>query len=294
MGRVWLIAMLVAAQAGFAGGQQGETAKTPAPTETGQSPVKVYAPQSGVKAPKLLALTPPLELTKHCERHLDGETLLTVLVDTSGVARNAMFYRPAGSAVDAFALKIASLDRFEPGRRAGKPAVVAEFLRLKLQLCVVAERAEGGRTLIRWTLRSQPRQKLEKPKNPPQEAILAPLNAEGDEKTRKVERPDYFGGDVSAPVILYSVEAPYTPSPKGAGKGGVCEVGLVVDEHGMPRDLHIVKSLDPGLDTSALFTVNAYRFFPAIKNGEEPVPVAFVVSVKFAPPGAALASDGQQ
>ena len=284
----WLCMIAIVALAGnLAGAQQSGASQQAAAAGAATEPaaVKVYAPSSEVKAPRLLPLDPPPELTKDCEHHSEGEALLSLLVDTSGRARNVMFLKPAGSAADRFAVQIASQDRFEPGTLDGKPVVVAGSLRVKLETCDMAETAQAGNLALKSRLRSLPHQKLEKPRDPPEEAILAPLKDSASGTRRTVRRPDFFGPDVSAPVMLYSVDAAYTPAQKGKQITGECKLGLLVDDHGLPQDIHVIKSVDPGLDLSAMLAVDKYRFFPAIRNGKEPVPSAIVVSVKFAPPG---------
>ncbi|HEV2322872.1 MAG TPA: energy transducer TonB [Terracidiphilus sp.] len=307
---VCLIAVLLAVPAGFMGGQESGSAKAaaaaasapaapssvpaqaaPGPAQMQAAPasasVKVYAPSSAVKEPQLLPLTPPPSLAKDCKQHADGEVLLSLLVDTAGRARNVMFLKPAGSAVDRIAIHIAGQDRFEPGTLDGKPVVVAEALRIKLKGCDSTQTNPAGGVLLNWMLTSLPNQKLEKPKDPPEEAMLAPAEDENGGVEPVVKRADFFGAEVSAPVILYSQDAEYLPAKAGTQITGTCELGLVVDRHGLPEDIHVIKSVDPGLDLSAMLAVNMYRFFPAIRNGEEPVPAAIVVSVQFAPPGTA-------
>jgi TonB family protein len=286
----YLIGVLGLAAELVAGQQSGtprQAAANPAPTAA--RAVKVYEPSSKVKAPRLLPLNPAPKLTKDCEQHAKGEALLSLLVDTSGRARNVMFVKPAGSPVDRFAIQFASQDRFEPGTLDGKPVVVAEALRIKMETCEMPEATRGKSIALKTLLTSLPRQKLEKPKDPPEAAILTPLD-KGSKYTRTVRRPDFFGTDVSAPVILYSQGAAYVPAREGTQITGVCQLGLVVDEHGLPQDIRVIKSLDPGLDLSAMLAVNMYRFFPAIRNGEEPVPASIVVSVQFSPPGAKAAN----
>ena len=285
MGRVWLIAMLLAMPANLARGQQSGNAKPAEPKKPQATPVKVYAPSSEVKAPKLLPIDPPPTITKDCKMHTEGEVLLSLLVDTAGAARNVMLLRPAGSNVDRFAVIIAGQDRFQPGTLDGKPVVVAEALRIKLKTCDSTVPEKNRAVELKSVLGSMPRQKLEKPKNPPEAAILAPVNGEGSDLERVVRRPDFFGNGVTAPVLLYSQDAAYLPAKKGAQIKGECKLGLIVDRHGLPQGNHVIMSLDAGLDVSAIMAVNMYRFFPAIRDGEEPVPAAIVVSVKFAPPG---------
>jgi TonB family protein len=218
-----------------------------------------------------------------CDYAWSGEVVLSLLVDTAGAARNIMFQRPSGSILDPYALTVASVDRFQPGTLNGKPVIVAETLQIKIDTCIVISKDAEGKTLASLLVKSAPRQKLKKPKNPPQEVVFAPLKDTSSEQPRKATRPDYFGGARSAPVLLYSVPASYTPKRPGAEIVGACKISLVVDAHGMPQNLHVLKSLDPAMDRSALDAVKLYRFFPAIED-EEPVPAAIVVDVTFTPP----------
>jgi len=45
-------------------------------------------------------------------------------------------------------------------------------------------------------------------------------------------------------------------------------VALIVSSKGLPREPHIVKSLDKDLDQSALDAVKEWRFAPAQKDGK--------------------------
>lgn len=274
----------------YAGGQpvsaDAASVKTPASAPAGASAlpaatVKVYEPRKPVVEPRLLAPAERPEFPKECSDAIVGESELSLLVDTKGQPRNVMFLKPSGTMADRFAVIIVNRDQFAPGTLNGKPVVVAESLDVKLEACIGLQKNAEGRMEAAWLLKSMPRQKLKKPKNPPQVAELAPLKTPHAELARTVTRPDFFGNGESAPVLLYSGYANYTPSHPGTK--GTCEVSLIVDAHGLPQDLHVLKKLDPGLDVSAVNAVENYRFFPAIKN-DEPVPAAVVVSVDFAPP----------
>lgn len=283
MRRAETIAMFFAFAAGYACAQQGSAPmKTAAPAAAASSAkVTVYFPKDPVKPPQLLPMEDPPEVQKDCSNPWVGEPELSLLVDTEGRARNVMFVRPTGTVVDRLAVAIASADRFTPGTLNGKPVVVAESMKLKIEACETAEKREAAGVKQNWVLKAQPRQKLTKPKDPPQIAELAPLQPEEEERVRMVKRPDFFGEGESAPVLLFSQYADYAPS--SPGKKGTCEVSLVVDAHGLPQNLHVLKGLDPGLDLAALVAVEKYRFFPAIKD-DKPVAAAVVVSVDFAPP----------
>lgn len=301
MRRVWMVAILALATAA-AGQQPGvQTAKPSAEAASNAHPagatnptppaniasaqlsgtVKVYEPHKPIVAPRLLAPAEDLDFPKHCTNVTTGESELSLLVDTSGRARNVMFQRPSGTMTDRFAIIIVNRDRFAPGTLNGKRVVVAETLDMTVEACIGLEKDETGKLESAWLLKSRPRQKLKKPKNPPQVAELAPLKAPQPESARKITRPDFFGNGETAPVLLYSEYANYTPSHPGTK--GTCEVSLLVDAHGLPQDLHVLKKLDPGLDRSAVAAVENYRFFPAIKDNKQ-VPAAVVVSVDFTPP----------
>jgi TonB family protein len=302
MRRVWIVAILALAAAAAGqqpGPQAGSTAagvtsnaKPPSGAKGASAAaavgsalpgatVKVYEPRKPVVAPRLLPPAEALDFPKDCSHTSVGESELSLLVDTQGRPRNVMFLRPSGTMADRWAIIIAKRDRFAPGTLNGKPVVVAESLDVKAEACIGLVKDDEGKMVSGWILKSMPHQKLKKPKNPPQVAELAPLNLPAAAKVRTIRRPDFFANGESAPVLLYSDYANYTPSRPGVK--GTCEVSLVVDAHGLPQDLQVLKKLDPGLDLSAIEAVENYRFFPAIKDNK-PVPAAVVVSVDFTPP----------
>ena len=82
------------------------------------------------------------------------------------------------------------------------------------------------------------------------------------------------GGDVSAPVLIHSVE------PESADVEGTVQVTLWVDRNGNPSHVHVTRGLGMGLDLKALEAVRQYRYKPAVKDGK-PVMVELNVEVKF-------------
>lgn len=89
------------------------------------------------------------------------------------------------------------------------------------------------------------------------------------------------GGRVSPPIPLYQPEAEYTKEARKKKITGICLVGLIVDEYGFSQNVHVVKSLEPGLDKNAIKAVKKYRFQPAMKNKTIPVPVEINIEVYF-------------
>ena len=72
-------------------------------------------------------------------------------------------------------------------------------------------------------------------------------------------------------------------SDSGAGGfrvSGAVLIGLVVSSQGLPRDVHVVRSLDKDLDRNAVDAVQQWRFEPARKGGN-PVAVRVTVEIRF-------------
>jgi TonB family protein len=105
----------------------------------------------------------------------------------------------------------------------------------------------------------------------------------------------HVGKDVSVPILIYSVEPEFpeaerkskdkfdgtTTPPAAPGQSPDSSlIGLVVDEMGTPRDVHVVRSFRQDFDAKAVEAVEQYRFTPAMKAGE-PVAVTLRVEVNF-------------
>jgi len=57
-------------------------------------------------------------------------------------------------------------------------------------------------------------------------------------------------------------------------------LNLVVDEHGVPQNVHVVRGVGLGLDAKAVDAVKQWRFKPAMENGT-PVPVELNIEMNF-------------
>ncbi len=88
------------------------------------------------------------------------------------------------------------------------------------------------------------------------------------------------GGGVTNPVVVYKPEPKYTEEARHAKIQGAVLISLVVDENGVARNVKVVRSLDPGLDQSAIDTVRQWKFKPGQKDGN-PVAVAAQIEVTF-------------
>jgi TonB family protein len=90
------------------------------------------------------------------------------------------------------------------------------------------------------------------------------------------------GPGVTLPRVLRDVKPSYTPEALQAKISGSVSIELVVGTDGVPRDLRIVRSLDPtfGLDHAALEAATQWRFAPGSKNGQ-PAPVMITIEMTF-------------
>jgi TonB family protein len=90
----------------------------------------------------------------------------------------------------------------------------------------------------------------------------------------------HVGGGVSPPVLIYSVDAEFSDEARRAKYQGVSVVSLIVDTHGMPQRIRVVRKLGMGLDEKAVEAVKQYRFKPSVYQGH-PVPVEITIEVNF-------------
>jgi len=107
--------------------------------------------------------------------------------------------------------------------------------------------------------------------------ILSKAIAQTDSGTGRIYR---IGGDVSAPVVAYAPDPEYSEQALAAKYEGTCVLSLVVDSEGRPQKVKVVRRLGLGLDEKAIEAVEAWRFKPAMKNGN-PVAVQLNVMVTF-------------
>lgn len=109
---------------------------------------------------------------------------------------------------------------------------------------------------------------------PPADAAATPAP---DSTTAPLRR---IGGGVSSPNLLHYVPPQFSEQARAAKFGGVVMVTLIVDAHGMPQDVHVLRGVGMGLDEKAVEAVKQYTFRPAMENAK-PVAVRLNVQVNF-------------
>lgn len=271
MRKFWVTALFVLSAASFSDGQQVSLSTQTPVAEAQPARVKVYADGPEVTAPQLLPLNLPPLSEKHCGNKGKGKVVLSVIVDAAGRPRNIMFLGPLGTYLDDLAFKIAAADRFTPGTFQGAPVAVAQSLELDLNVCIEKTKDDSGKQVYTLNLIAPPVQKTSALPQPPEEAVLD-----------SGEAPHVYkvGNGVTPPVLISSQPSHYSAEALRARTQGVCVLSLIVDAHGMPHDLKVVRKLGYGLDENAVAAVSHYRFKPAMKDGE-PVPVMLHVEINF-------------
>jgi TonB family protein len=81
-------------------------------------------------------------------------------------------------------------------------------------------------------------------------------------------------------MIISQPSPEYTELARTDNVEGVVTVGLVVDEHGLPQHVKLLRGLGDGLDEKALDAAKKYVFKPGMENSK-PVAVWLNVEVKF-------------
>jgi TonB family protein len=89
-----------------------------------------------------------------------------------------------------------------------------------------------------------------------------------------------IGGGVSAPRLSFKVEPRYSDAARQAKVQGTVVLYVVVGEDGVPRDMKVLRSLEPSLDRNAIEAVQQWRFNPGLKDGK-PVAVQATIEVNF-------------
>jgi protein TonB len=89
------------------------------------------------------------------------------------------------------------------------------------------------------------------------------------------------GDGISAPSLIYKVEAEFSDEARRAKYEGAVIINLIVDANGNPQQVRVSRSLGMGLDEKALEAVKQYKFKPAKDKTGKPVPVYMSVEIDF-------------
>jgi TonB family protein len=89
-----------------------------------------------------------------------------------------------------------------------------------------------------------------------------------------------MGPGIVAPKVIEKSEPQYTDEAREAKIEGKVALSVVIGTDGVAHDIKIVKSLDSGLDTSAITSIKTWKFQPGMKDSK-PVQVRAMIEVNF-------------
>ncbi|MGD0346666.1 MAG: energy transducer TonB [Terracidiphilus sp.] len=280
MRREFAFALFVFLPAPFAAGQQAALPTPPRAAYTRPAAQTAYYAGPGITAPELLPVKVTDAATGRC-KHFDATAVLSAVVDATGVPHNVYFLHPIGNDLDTMVLKLALAERFKPGMHDGAPAATVDSVEVNLKACIEKQKNETGQKIEVLRVQSVPHQILSL-QEPPSEGATLTLSSTSPSQPGDRDRvPRNVGGGISAPRPILQPEAEFSDKARKERLQGMCLVALVVDEHGMPQNVHMIRKLEPSLDQKALDAVNRYRFRPAMKNDGTPVPVFITVQIDF-------------
>jgi len=273
-------ALFVMLGTGFSGGQQTSPPAPPPQAPAQPVRVKVYSVGPGVTAPELLPVNQPPFPAEECKKKMDGQVVLSVLVDATGKPRNIVIIQSIGSELEKFALLTVEADRFKPGTHDGAPVVVAQSVEVDLQACLEEKKNDVGKKTYSLRLVSQPTQKFGTVLDFPEEAVLTSNDPSSSDSSSGAPGIGPVRNGISAPVLLKSVAPLFTNEAREAKYQGICVLSVTVDSQGKPQNIRVIRALGMGLDEKAIKAVGKYRFKPAMKDGV-PIPVTMHIEIDF-------------
>jgi TonB family protein len=261
--REFALAVLAFSTAFLAAAQQSAppTLPTAAPAQsTNTAPASGVSPASGTTSPSDNAagqITPPIVITQPSpdypyearEKKIGGRCLVSFTVDADGIPRNVRVVNGLEPSLDANAVQTIETWRFKPAIRDGKTPVPFDLT------------AEVSFRLF----------------NTQKSGSVIAIPARPDEPGTLLS---YDGSRVIPPIAIKAIAPKYPFMDRVRRISGDCTLGMIVDSEGVPRNVHVVKSVDPRLDESAVKAVMKWRYKPALKDGV-PVPSEMIVIVKF-------------
>jgi TonB family protein len=279
MRREFVLASLTLLADSLAAAQQTVPPVPSSASNPQSTPAVAYYAGPGVTAPGLLPLNTTIDQVRHCKK-INGTAVLSAIVGASGIPSEIYFLRAIGSDLDKIALDVAADDRFKPGTHDGSPAPLVVSIEVNLAGCIEKTTDEAGQKTYILKLRSMPVQKINLQEPPLEGATLTLSGGVSQHDGNLLTGPYRVGGGITPPIPLITPEARYSVTARKKKIRGICLISLVVDAHGMPQNLQVIKSLEPTLDQNALYAVSQYRFKPSMKYAH-PIPVLIHVEINF-------------
>jgi len=245
------------------------------PAGSQQNTLVVRPTGAGLIAPVLLPAALTISTPKHCDE-LDGVVKFAVTIDTAGLPHGLKTLEASDRRLVGFATELVEAQRFKPGAVDGSATPVAVELTVGLHTCAQREKHPADDNFYEFTLRAHPLIAL---------AVVAPPAAEERVSATLTQTvpAEQVGERIGAPIPTVIID-PDIPVSGELRKRGHCFLGVTVDANGVPRNIHVVRALEPELDSNAMEALKNWRFKPALRNGSTPVAVEGTVVATFAYP----------
>lgn len=222
----------------------------------------------GVIAPVLMPSTITVSRSSKCEE-IDGLVKLNAVIDQTGNPGGITVISSDNEALNDFAAQWIEEQRFKPGTVDGVPAAISVALTVGLHACSAHTKHESELELT-----AHPFVFIALNKPP------AVTQKDGNGSLPNV-KPSIIGDGISAPIPTLIKDPEYPEEMKPKKRHGFCVLSVLVDAKGFPRDVRVVKPLEPSMDQSAVDAVKSWHFQPALQNGVTPVPVVVTVPVGY-------------
>jgi TonB family protein len=230
------------------------------------------AEAQGLTPPVLLSQTVAVSTPKHCDQ-LNGLVKFAATIDANGFPRALKTLEASDWRLIGFATELVQAQRFKPGVIDGLAAAVAVELTVGLRTCAQREKHPTDENFYKLTLSAHPLIAME--------MVAPPAAQEVVSETHTSSAPaEQVGEHISAPIPTVVTE-PKIPVFRKLLKRGHCFLGVTVDANGIPQNIHVVRELEPELDSNAKEAVKDWRFKPALHDGSTPVAVEGTVVASF-------------
>jgi TonB family protein len=213
----------------------------------------VYYTGPEITSPRLIRTVMALYPGNVQGKELQGMTVMAMIIDANGKPSNIQVLHRHGDFFDQASLAAVMHSAFEPGELAGKPVPVWIDVRVVFH----SDRSPAvPQVLI-----------AERDLPPPDELQL--------------EDKHHNPLSYTPPFLIHTVDADFADPFAQHPFVQVAIVEVLVDEDGLPKEVHVRRGLGFGLDEKAAAAVQRYRFLPATKNGK-PIAALKNVTVSFA------------
>ncbi|HEY4381226.1 MAG TPA: energy transducer TonB [Acidobacteriaceae bacterium] len=83
------------------------------------------------------------------------------------------------------------------------------------------------------------------------------------------------------PKVLHSAPLQLSPQARQAKASGTIVLGLTVDTHGYPQNVHVLRGVGMAMDERAVEAIRQYRFQPFLDGNGQPVAKGTSIELKF-------------